>query len=84
MAEASLAAEAPIAFAALRNLRTRAGEVGQAWDEAQALAELGRRELASGRTAQAAGQLGRPLETFQRIGAPDAAAVAAELDHITT
>ena len=54
-------------------------EIGIAWDEAHALAGLGRCALAAGRTAEAAGQLRQALEIFRRIGAAEAAEVAAEL-----
>jgi tetratricopeptide (TPR) repeat protein len=57
-----------------------AREDGTAWDEAHALAGLGRCALSAGRTAQAAGQLRQALEIFQRIGAAEAAKVAAELE----
>ena len=54
-------------------------EIGIAWDEAHALAGLGRCALAAGRMAEAAGQLPQALEIFRRIGAAEAAEVAAEL-----
>ena len=57
-----------------------AREIGIDWDEAHALAGLGRCALAAGRTAEAAGQLRQALEIFRRIGAAEAADVAAELD----
>jgi Tfp pilus assembly protein PilF len=50
---------------------------------AYALAGLGRCALATGNTAEAAGRLRQALEIFQRIGAPEAAAVSAELQAIT-
>jgi len=66
---------------------TLAREIGIAWDEAHALAGLGRCALAAGHVAEAAGALGQALEIFQRIGAAEAAAVAAavgaELDALT-
>lgn len=57
-----------------------AREDGIRWDEAHALAGLGRCALAAGRIAEAEGQLRRALEIFQRIGTAEAADVAAELD----
>jgi tetratricopeptide (TPR) repeat protein/transcriptional regulator with XRE-family HTH domain len=56
-----------------------AREVGVAWDEAHALAGLGRCALAD-RPAEAADQLRQALEIFARIGAAEAAEVAAELE----
>jgi hypothetical protein len=49
-------------------------------DEAYALAGLGRCTLAIGHAAQAEVLLRQALEIFQRIGAAEAAEVAAELD----
>ena len=57
-----------------------ARDIGIAWDEAHALAGLGRCALAGGNTAAASGQLRQALEIFHRIGAAEAADVAAELD----
>jgi hypothetical protein len=48
--------------------------------EAHALAGLGRCALGAGRPAEAEGTLRQALEIFQRIGAAEAAGVAAELD----
>jgi Tfp pilus assembly protein PilF len=49
-------------------------------DEAHALAGLGRCALAAGRAAQAETLLGKALQIMRRIGLPEAAEVAAELD----
>jgi tetratricopeptide (TPR) repeat protein/transcriptional regulator with XRE-family HTH domain len=49
------------------------------WDEAQALAGLARCSLAAGRTAEGEAGLRQALAIFQRIGAAEAAEVAAEL-----
>jgi tetratricopeptide (TPR) repeat protein len=56
-----------------------AQEIGIAWDEAHALAGLGRCGLAAGPTTEATGQLWQALGIFRRIGAAEAAEVAAEL-----
>jgi len=58
-------------------------EIGILRDEASALAGLGRCALALGRTSDAAGNLGQARDIFQRIGAAEAAGVAAELDDLT-
>jgi tetratricopeptide (TPR) repeat protein len=52
-------------------------------DEACALAALGRCALALGRASDAAENLRQARDIFQRIGAPEAADVAAELDTLT-
>jgi len=57
--------------------------IGSPWDEAHALAGLGRCALAVGRTAEAEDKLRQALEIFQRIGAAESAGVAAELDALT-
>jgi len=57
--------------------------IGSPWDEAHALAGLGRCALAVGRTAEAEDKLLQALEIFQRIGAAEVADVAAELDALT-
>lgn len=57
-----------------------AREIGSSWDEAHALAGLGRCALAAGRTAEAAGSLRQALEIFQQIGAAEAPDLLAELD----
>ena len=56
-----------------------ARQIGSAWDEAHALAGLGRCALAAGHTAKAADMLRQALEIFQRTGAAEAADVAREL-----
>jgi tetratricopeptide (TPR) repeat protein len=55
-------------------------EIDSSWDEAHALAGLGRCDLAGGDAAQAEALLRQALAIFQRIGAAEAAEVAAELD----
>jgi tetratricopeptide (TPR) repeat protein/transcriptional regulator with XRE-family HTH domain len=57
--------------------------IASAWIEAHALVGLGRCALAAGRPDEAAGRLRQALEIFQRIGAPEAAGVSAELDAVT-
>jgi tetratricopeptide (TPR) repeat protein len=53
------------------------------WDEAYALAGLGRCALAAGHATQAAALLQQALEIFQRIGAAEAPDLPAELDALT-
>lgn len=60
-----------------------AREIASPWDEAQALVGLGRCSLAAGRTGDGAASLRRGREIFERIGAAEAAAIAAELDGLT-
>jgi len=60
-----------------------ARQIHSSWDEACALAELGRCARAVGHTADAEASLGQAREIFQRIGAAEATAVAAELDALT-
>jgi len=57
--------------------------VASAWDEAHALAGLGRCALAAGHAAQAAALLRQALEIFQRIGAAEAGDVSRELAALT-
>jgi len=57
-----------------------AREITSPWDEAQALAGLGRCALAAGRAADAVAGLRQAREIFERIGAAEVTAVAAELD----
>jgi hypothetical protein len=52
----------------------------RSWDEAQALAGLGRCALAEGHAMQAGVLVRQALEIFQRIGAAEAADLAAELE----
>jgi tetratricopeptide (TPR) repeat protein len=59
-----------------------AREIATPWDEAQALAGLGRCALAAGRTVDAIAGLRQAREIFDRIGAAEAAAIAAELDSL--
>ena len=60
-----------------------AREIDSSWGEACALAGLGRCALAAGRTAEAQEGLRQAREIFQKIGAAEAASVAAELDALT-
>jgi tetratricopeptide (TPR) repeat protein len=60
-----------------------AREIGSSWDEAHALAGLGRCARAAGRIADAEAGLRQAWEIFQRIGAAEAAGVTAELDALT-
>jgi hypothetical protein len=55
-------------------------EIGGAWDEARALAGLGRGDLAAGRINEAERNLRQALEIFPRIGAAGAAVLTAGLD----
>jgi DNA-binding SARP family transcriptional activator/tetratricopeptide (TPR) repeat protein len=57
--------------------------VGSPWDEAGALAGLARCDRADGRPAAAAAGLREAERIFERIGAADAAGLAAELDALT-
>jgi len=57
-----------------------AHQIGDPWDEAHALAGLGRCALAAGCTAEAEDKLRQALKIFQRIGTADAADVSRELD----
>jgi tetratricopeptide (TPR) repeat protein/transcriptional regulator with XRE-family HTH domain len=54
-------------------------QIESPWDEAQALAGLGRCALAVGDAAGAAGRLEQALAIFRRIGAAETADIAAEL-----
>ena len=58
-------------------------EIASPRDEACALTGLGRCALAIGHTSDAAEDLRQALDIFQRIGAAEAADVAAELDSLT-
>jgi tetratricopeptide (TPR) repeat protein len=60
-----------------------AREIDSSRDEAHALAGLGRCALAAGHTADAQASLRQARDIFQRIGAAEAAGVAAEIDAIT-
>jgi DNA-binding SARP family transcriptional activator len=57
--------------------------VGSPWDEAGALAGLARCDRTDGRLAAAAAGLREAERIFERIGAGDAAGLAAELDALT-
>ena len=59
-----------------------AREIDSSWDEAHALAGLGRCALAAGRTADATAGLRQAQQIFQRIGAAEATGVGAELDAV--
>jgi tetratricopeptide (TPR) repeat protein len=54
------------------------------WDEAHALAGLGRCALAAGDATQAGTLLRQALEIFQRIGAAEATDLLAELDALAS
>ncbi len=54
--------------------------VASSWDEAHALAGLGRCAMSAGHATQAEALLRQALEIFQRIGAAEAAELTAELD----
>jgi hypothetical protein len=60
-----------------------ARQIGSAWDEAHALAGLGRCALAAGHTTRPEDMLRQALGIFQRIGAAEAAEVSAELEALT-
>ena len=60
-----------------------ARQIGSSWDEAHALAGLGRCALAAGHTAGAADMLRQALGIFQRIGAAETAEVSVELQALT-
>jgi tetratricopeptide (TPR) repeat protein/transcriptional regulator with XRE-family HTH domain len=59
-----------------------AREIDSSWDEAHALAGLGRCALAAGRRAEASALLAQAQEIFQRIRAPEAGALADELEDL--
>ena len=54
--------------------------IGSSWEEAHALAGLGRCALAADRTAEGEAWLRQALTIFQRIGSAEAADVSAELE----
>jgi hypothetical protein len=60
-----------------------ARQIGSSWDEAYALAGLGRCALAVGHTAKAEDRVRQALKIFQRIEAAEASAVSAELQALT-
>ena len=66
-----------------RRALTLSREIASPRDEARALAGLGRCALALGRTSDATENLRQARDIFQRIGAAEAADVAAELDTLT-
>jgi tetratricopeptide (TPR) repeat protein len=57
--------------------------IASSWDEAHALAGLGRCALAAGHATQAVALLRQALEIFQRIGAAEAGDVSRELTALT-
>jgi hypothetical protein len=57
--------------------------IASSWDEAHALAGLGRCALAAGHATQAAALLHQALEIFSRIGAAEAPDLRAGLDALT-
>jgi len=57
-----------------------ARNLGLAWNEAHALAGLGRCARAAGRAADAEARLRQAQDIFQRTGAGEAPGVAGELD----
>jgi tetratricopeptide (TPR) repeat protein len=60
-----------------------ARQIASPWDEAHALAGLGRCALAGGHAGKAEAMLRQALETFQRISAAEAGEVSAELQALT-
>ena len=60
-----------------------ARELGSSWDEAHALAGLGRAALADGQVAEAEYDLRHAYEIFLRISAAEALPVAAELEALS-
>jgi tetratricopeptide (TPR) repeat protein len=56
-----------------------ARRIGSPWNEAHALAGLGRCALSVGRTAEAVEKLREALRIFQRIGAAEKAEIAIEV-----
>jgi len=59
-----------------------AREISSSWDEAHALAGLGRCALATGRTAEALEWLRQAHRIFQEIGASEASDITAEVHAI--
>lgn len=60
-----------------------AREFGSSWDEAHALAGLGRCGLPAGRAVDPEASLRKAREIFQRTGAVEASDVSAELNTLT-
>jgi tetratricopeptide (TPR) repeat protein len=71
------------AGASHRQARDLAREIASSAEEAHALAGLGRCAQAAGHTANAEASLRQAQEIFQRIGAAEAASVAAELNAVS-
>ena len=57
--------------------------IAKSWQEAHALAGLGRCALAAGHATQGEALLRQALEIFQRIGAAETPALVTELDAVT-
>ena len=57
--------------------------IASSWDEAHALAGLGRCALAAGRVTEAAENLRQAVEIFQRIGVAEVGDVSRELTALT-
>src|SRR5262249_1309744 len=66
-----------------RRARYLARQIGSPWDEAHALAGLGRCALTTGRTTDARTSLQYAQEILQIIGAAEAAGISAELGPLT-
>jgi hypothetical protein len=60
-----------------------AREIESAWDEAHAVADLGRCVLPAGHAAEGRARLRQALYIFNRIGATEASDVSAELEALT-
>ena len=58
-------------------------DIDSSWDEAHALAGLGRCALANGQRVQAESLLRQALEIFRRTGASEASELLAEVDALT-
>ena len=63
---------------------TLARAIASPWDQACALAGLGRSAMAAGHTSDAKSCLRQAKEIFQRLGAAEAPGVGAELDAISS
>ena len=72
--------QASVRKLAQEKVAPRAREIDSSWDEAHALAGLGRCALAAGHAAEANDRLRQALEIFERIGAAEADGLSAELD----
>jgi hypothetical protein len=74
-----MAGDNPAAAQAHGQALDLARAIASSWDEAHALAGLGRCALAADRTAEARPLLQQALEIFRRIGAAEAPDLLAEL-----